>query len=46
MSKECLGHSFQIPKNNIFHDDFNDILTNFISQRVNNVNNSDFIDRA
>ena len=43
MPKECLGHNFRIPRNNIFHDDFNSILTNVNGQGENNVNNSDFI---
>ena len=42
--KECLGLNFQIPRNNICHDDFNSILTNFNSQGENIVTNSDFID--
>ena len=44
MSKECLGHNFQIPRKHICHDDFNSILTNFNGQGENIVNNSDFID--
>ena len=42
--KECLGLNFQIPRNNICHDDFNSILTNFNSQGENIVTISDFID--
>ena len=44
MSKECLNHNSVIPRNNICHNHFNSILTNFNTESVNIVNNSDFID--
>ena len=44
MSKECLGHNFQIPRKHIFHYDFNSILIYCNGQGENIVNNSDFID--
>ena len=44
MPKECLVHNFRIPRNNICHDHFNSIFTNFNDQGENIVNNSDFID--
>ena len=44
MSKDCLGHDFQIPRKYIYHSDFSSTLTNFNSQGENIVNNSDFID--
>ena len=44
MPKERLGHTFQIPRKHIFHDNFSNILTNFNGQGENIVNNSDIID--
>ena len=35
MSKDCPGHNFQIPRNNICNDDFNSILTKLNSQDMN-----------
>ena len=43
MSKECLGHNFRIPRNNLCHDNFNSILTNFNGEGENIVYNSDLI---
>ena len=38
-------HNFRIPRNNICHDDFNSVLTNFNSEDVNILYNVDFGDK-